>query len=56
MAGHIAAGVSTAYYVDKQIFDKTKGAEHFTVPEELARLRDSMTTAAVSIIQNCARL
>ena len=48
MAGHIAAGVSTAYYVDEHIFDEIKGAESFTISEEVARLKDSMTTAAVS--------
>ena len=53
MAGHIAGGVSTAYYADEHIFDEIKGAESFTVSEEFARLRDSMATAAVS---NCIRV
>ena len=47
MAGHIAAGVSTAYYADEHIFDIIS-SESITVSEELARLRDSMATAAVS--------
>ena len=53
MAGHIAGGVSTAYYVDKHVFDLTNNVNHHyttqtTTPEELARFRDSMTAAAVS--------
>ena len=47
-------GVSTAYYADEHmLFEEIKGAESFTVPEEFARLRDSMATAAVS---NCIRI
>ena len=50
MAGHIAVGVSTAYYADEHILDKIKNAGSFTVPEEFTRLGNSMTTAAVSKI------
>ena len=53
MVGHIAGGVSTAYYVHKHILDETKVSESFTISEELARLKDSMATATVSsYVQN----
>ena len=46
MAGHIAGGVSTAYYADKYVFDIIKDAE--SVSEEFTRLGNSMAAAAVS--------
>ena len=48
MAGHIAGGVSTAYYADKHMFDLTNYVKRYTTREERARFRDSMTAAAVS--------
>ena len=53
MAGHIAVGVSTAYYADEHLFDGIASS----IPE-LARLRNSMATTSVSIVmQNyCAGL
>ena len=45
MAGHIAVGVSTAYYADEHLFDGIAGS----IPE-LVRLRNSMATTSVSIV------
>ena len=53
MTGHIAGGVSTSYYADEHMLDKS-----FTVQELFARLRNSMAAAAVisNWLRSCGKV